>query len=58
VTPSQETFDLMSALLIGDWGVADASDVKSRRQASGIIAAYLQWHIERGIRSLRMVERK
>ncbi|MFM8212484.1 MAG: DNA repair protein RecO [Actinomycetes bacterium] len=58
VVPSLATFELMSALLIGDWIVADASEPKARREASGIIAAYLQWHIERGIRSLRMVERK
>ena len=58
VLPSIATLELMSALLIGDWIVADASESKARREASGIIAAYLQWHIERGIRSLRMVERK
>jgi DNA repair protein RecO (recombination protein O) len=58
VLPSIATLELMSALLIGDWVVADVSEPKARREASGIIAAYLQWHIERGIRSLRMVERK
>ena len=45
------------ALLTGDWEVADAADARDRREASGLVAAYLQWHLERGVRSLRMVER-
>jgi DNA repair protein RecO (recombination protein O) len=47
----------MSHLLTGDWESADASEAKYRREASGLIAAYLQWHIERELRSLPMVER-
>ena len=48
---------LLAALLTGEWGVADASDPRHRREASGVVAAYLQWHLERGLRSLRLVER-
>jgi DNA repair protein RecO (recombination protein O) len=55
--PAPETFVLLSALLTGDWDVADASEVRHRRQGSGLVAAFLQWHIERGVRSLRLVER-
>jgi len=55
--PHPETFLLLAALLAGDWGVADASEGRRRREASGIVAAYLQWHLERQVRSLRMVER-
>jgi DNA repair protein RecO (recombination protein O) len=47
----------MDALLHSDWETATASEGKSRREASGLIAAYLQWHLERGLRSLSMVER-
>jgi DNA repair protein RecO (recombination protein O) len=54
--PARETFLLLAALLSGDWGVADASDLRARREANGLVAAYLQWHLERGLRSLRMVE--
>lgn len=57
-TPANETLELMSALLTGDWQIADASEAKNRREASGLIAAYLQWHIERELRSLPMVERR
>ena len=55
--PAPETFELLSALLTGDWKVADLSDVRHRRQGSGLVAAFLQWYIERGVRSLRLVER-
>jgi DNA repair protein RecO (recombination protein O) len=47
----------MDALLNSDWATATASEGKNRREASGLIAAYLQWHLERGLRSLPMVER-
>jgi DNA repair protein RecO (recombination protein O) len=55
--PHPETFTLLSALLSGDWAAADASEGRRRREASGIVAAYLQWHLERQVRSLRLVER-
>ena len=55
--PAPETLVLLAALLAGDWVVADASDPRHRREGSGLTAAFLQWHLERGIRSLRMVER-
>ena len=37
--------------------IADGSDPRHRRQGNGLVAAFLQWHIERGLRSLRLVER-
>jgi DNA repair protein RecO (recombination protein O) len=55
--PAAETMALLAALLSGEWAVADGSGPRYRREASGLIAAYLQWHLERGIRSLRLVER-
>jgi len=47
----------LGALLAGDWAVADLSEERHRREASGLVAAYLQWHLERGLRSLRLVDR-
>ena len=44
---------LLAALLVGDWDTAVSSGDLERGQASGIIAAYAQWHMERGLRSLR-----
>ena len=56
-TPANETLELMSALISGDWESANLSEIRNRREASGLIAAYLQWHLERGLRSLPLVER-
>ncbi|MGL4177099.1 MAG: DNA repair protein RecO [Dermatophilaceae bacterium] len=55
--PAPETLLLLAALLAGDWALADASDTRHRREGSGLTAAFLQWHLERGIRSLRLVQR-
>ncbi|NQX33906.1 DNA repair protein RecO [Herbiconiux sp. VKM Ac-2851] len=51
------TLELLTALLTGDWTTADAADGPVRSRASGIVAAYTQWHLERGLRSLEHVER-
>ena len=56
-TPAVETLKLMSDLISGDWESAMASELRNRREANGLIAAYLQWHLERGLRSLQIVER-
>jgi DNA repair protein RecO (recombination protein O) len=56
-TPRPATLALLGALLSGDWDRADASDDRSRREASGLVAAYLQWHLERQLKSLPLVER-
>lgn len=55
--PGPLTFELMGALLAGDWDRAEQSSAQARREADGLIAAYLQWHLERGVRSLRLVDR-
>ena len=55
-TPSAEAVTLLQALLAGEWAIADASETRHRREASGLSAAYLQWHLENRIRSLRLVE--
>ena len=57
VRPQRQTIELMRALLDGDWPTAEASEPDPRREASGLIAAHLQWHLERGLRSLPLVDR-
>jgi DNA repair protein RecO (recombination protein O) len=57
VSPARETVTLLAALLTGDWATADASEQRHRREGSGLVAAYLQWHLERGLRSLPLVDR-
>jgi DNA repair protein RecO (recombination protein O) len=53
-----ESVSLLGALLSGDWEFAGAASHRARSNASGIVAAYSQWHIERGLRSLNHVERE
>ncbi|MFT0847051.1 DNA repair protein RecO [Actinomycetaceae bacterium L2_0104] len=53
--PSAATVELLGGLLAGDWGVVDAAQPAVRKNAGSLIAAYLQWHIERQIKSLRLV---
>ena len=55
-TPSVHTIALMSALLRGDWAHADAAERRHQVECSGLVAAYLQWHLEHSIRSLQHVE--
>jgi DNA repair protein RecO (recombination protein O) len=55
--PSPETLLLLGALLAGDWPVVHAAEARHLKEASGLVAAYLAWHLERGLRSLEHVER-
>jgi DNA repair protein RecO (recombination protein O) len=54
---NEETIALLGALLTGDWTVVDATDASTRGRASGVIAAYVQWHLERGLKSLNHLDR-
>jgi len=51
------TLALLGSLLAGDWEHAEASDARTSAQASGVIAAYAQFHLERTLRSLEHVDR-
>ena len=55
--PAPETMALLGALLSGNWPGADASAPLHRREAAGLVAGYVQWHLERTVRSLKLVER-
>ena len=58
VAPKVETMTLMTSLLSGDWVQADSAPETSIREVNGIVAAYTQWHLERDLRSLPLVERQ
>lgn len=51
------TTDYLVALLTGDWPAT--RDVRDgvQRQASGVLAAFVSWHLDRGLRTLDYVER-
>lgn len=54
-SPAGETLELLGALLAGDWTVVDAAEQRHRREGRGLVAAYVAWHLERGLRSLPYV---
>ena len=56
-TPSPGVLDLMEALLRGEWEGTDSAPATLRTQASGLVAAHLQWHLERQLRTLPLIER-
>lgn len=51
-----QTLALLHALLRGEWDVIDDAPTVASDAASGLIGAYAQYHLERGIRSLAHVE--
>jgi len=51
-----DTSALLRALMAGEWDIVDAAPGRAGAAASGLIAAYAQWHLERGIRSLSHLE--
>jgi DNA repair protein RecO (recombination protein O) len=56
-SPAPETVGLLGALLAGDWGVVDGAEPRHLKEASGLVSAFVAWHLERGLRSLAYVER-
>ncbi|NYD41391.1 DNA repair protein RecO [Nocardioides panaciterrulae] len=56
-SPATETIGVLGALLTGDWPVVEAAEERHLREASGLVSAYLAWHLERALRSLAYVER-
>ncbi len=56
-TPAPGVLDLLVALLRGEWERVETTPEAVRRQASGLVAAHLQWHLERQLRTLPLIER-
>jgi len=52
---SRSALAMLRALMAGDWQTVDAASPADTAAASGTIAAYAQYHLERGIRSLEHV---
>ncbi|MBD0023862.1 DNA repair protein RecO [Gordonia pseudamarae] len=56
-TPAPGVLELMDALYRGDWAATEGVGESVGRQASGLTAAHLQWHLERQLRTLPLIER-
>ena len=55
-TPRPEALVLLGALLSGEWELVDDADQRVQREGSSLVAAFVQWHLERQLRSLPLVE--
>lgn len=51
-----EVMRLLTALSLGDWHVAEASEWSERADAHALVTAFVQWHVERRLKSLSMLE--
>jgi len=51
------TLEYLQALLTGDWAATRGVPEGVQRRASGLLAAFVSWHLERGLRTLEYVER-
>lgn len=49
--PAAETIVLLGALLAGEWTVVGAAVPRHRKEARSLIAAYLNWHLDYGLKS-------
>ncbi|PRA13858.1 DNA repair protein RecO [Arthrobacter sp. MYb211] len=57
LAPHPITIGYLQALLTGDWDTVAQGGPRAKKQAADIVASYLQWHLERAVKSLRHVER-
>ncbi|MGO2684567.1 DNA repair protein RecO [Microbacterium sp.] len=49
---AESTLALLRSLIRGEWDAVDAAPASDTAAASGLVSAYTQFHLERGIRSL------
>lgn len=54
-TPSEGVLALMDALYRGRWDATGDATAAARREASGLVAGHLQWHLERRLRALPLL---
>ena len=45
------------SLINGNWETVEAASAKIKKDISSLISNYVQWHLEKGIKSLRMIDR-
>lgn len=55
--PSPDAMKLLGDLLSGDWAAADVAEHYARGEVAQLVTSYTQWHLERRLRSLQLLER-
>ena len=53
-----DVLSLLQALASGEWDVAESSGSSARKQASALVSAFTQFHVERAVKSLSHMERE
>ncbi|WP_028822604.1 DNA repair protein RecO [Propionimicrobium lymphophilum] len=56
--PSGAAWGLMISLLTGDWPTTRSVSPHTQAEVSGLVSAFVNWHLERGLRALPMVDRR
>lgn len=56
VRVDRQTLAYLAALLAGDWPATRGASDATIRQGSGLVAAFVSWQLERGLRSMRHLE--
>lgn len=54
---NEEELTHLRSLINGNWQIVDQSNSKVKKDISLLVANYVQWHLEKGLKSLRMIER-
>lgn len=54
---SDQALALLTALLTGDWRATAAVGTAPQREASGLVSAFVAWHLEHGLRSMMHLAR-
>lgn len=52
-----EELSHLRSLIDGNWQLVEQSSAKVRKEISLLVSSYVQWHLEKGLKSLRMIER-
>lgn len=53
----KDTTRMLSALLAGEWDIVETMSEQVCQAASGVVTAYTQWHVDKGLKSLNHLER-
>lgn len=56
--PSEQGWELLRALLVGDWPATREVSAAVQAEVSGLVAAFAGWHLDHALRSLPLVERE
>lgn len=53
--PRPGTIGYLQSLLTGNWEATRDLPVANQREATGLVQAFVQWHLERGLRSMHYI---